>query len=86
MTLPLSMAGVIAAVLIVFIPTIGDYVTPELIGGGKIPMIANMIEVKMLKQNDKAVGAAIAVSAMLIVTAVSLVFLLLNKRFLKGQK
>ncbi|HBD91884.1 MAG TPA: ABC transporter permease [Gemmobacter sp.] len=85
-TLPLSMAGVIAAVLIVFIPTIGDYVTPELIGGGKIPMIANMIEVKMLKQNDKAVGAAIAVSAMLIVTAVSLVFLLLNKRFLKGQK
>ncbi|MDZ7909867.1 MAG: ABC transporter permease [Gemmobacter sp.] len=56
-TLPLSMPGVIAAVLIVFIPTIGDYVTPELIGGGKIPMIANMIEVQMLKQNDKAVGA-----------------------------
>lgn len=85
-TLPLSMPGVIAAVLIVFIPTIGDYVTPDLIGGGKIPMIANMIEVKMLKQNDKAVGSAIAVSAMLVVTAVTMVFLLLNKRFLKGQK
>ncbi len=85
-TLPLSMPGVIAAVLIVFIPTIGDYVTPDLIGGGKIPMIANMIEVKMLKQNDKAVGSAIAVSAMLIVAIVSVVFLLLNRRFLKGQK
>lgn len=85
-TLPLSMPGVIAAVLIVFIPTIGDYVTPDLIGGGKIPMIANMIEVKMLKQNDKAMGSAIAVTAMLIVAIVSLVFLLLNRRFLRGQK
>ncbi|MBT9245190.1 ABC transporter permease [Gemmobacter fulvus] len=85
-TLPLSMPGVIAAVLIVFIPTIGDYVTPDLIGGGKIPMIANMIEGKMLKQNDKAVGSAIAVTAMLIVAIVSIIFLLLNKRFLKGQK
>ena len=83
-TLPLSMPGVIAAVLIVFIPTIGDYVTPELIGGGKLPMIANRIEATMLKQNDKAMGAAIAMTAMLIVAAVSVVFLLLNRRFLKG--
>jgi spermidine/putrescine transport system permease protein len=85
-TLPLSMPGVIAAVLIVFIPTIGDYVTPDLIGGGKIPMIANLIEGKMLKQNDRAVGSAIAVSAMLIVAAVSIIFLLLNRQFLRGQK
>lgn len=85
-TLPLSMPGVIAAVLIVFIPTIGDYVTPNLIGGGKIPMIANMIEVLMLVSDNKPLGAAIAVSAMLIVTAVSLIFLFLNRRFLRGQK
>ena len=85
-TLPLSMPGVIAAVLIVFIPTIGDYVTPELIGGGKLPMIANRIEAVMLKQNDKALGSAIAMTAMLIVAIVSVLFLLLNKRFLKGQK
>lgn len=84
-TLPLSMPGVIAAVLIVFIPTIGDYVTPELIGGGKLPMIANRIEAIMLKQNDKALGSAIAMTAMLIVAAVAVVFLLLNRRFLKGQ-
>ncbi len=84
-TLPLSMAGVIAAVLIVFIPTIGDYVTPDLIGGGKLPMIANMIEVQMLKQNNRALGSAIAVSAMLIVAAVSVIFVLLNRRYLKGN-
>jgi len=80
------MPGVIAAVMIVFIPTVGDYVTPELIGGGKIPMIANMIEAKMLKQNDKAMGSAIAMTAMLIVAIVAMMFLLLNKRFLRGQK
>ncbi len=84
-TLPLAMPGVIAATLIVFIPTIGDYVTPDLIGGGKLPMIANMIEVKMLKQNDKAIGSAIAVSAMLVVTIISLIFLFLNRRFLRGN-
>lgn len=85
-TLPLSMPGVIAAVLIVFIPTIGDYVTPTLIGGGKIPMIANMIQVEMLKQNNRAMGSAIAVSAMLIVLVITLIFLFLNRRFLKGSK
>jgi spermidine/putrescine transport system permease protein len=85
-TLPLSMSGVIAAVLIVFIPTIGDYVTPDLIGGGKFPMIANMIEVQMLKLNHKALGSALAVSAMIIVAVVSLVFLALNRRFLGVAK
>ncbi len=85
-TLPLSMPGVIAAILIVFIPTIGDYVTPDLIGGGKLPMIANMIQVEMLKQNHKAMGSAIAVSAMLIVAGVTLIFLALNRRFLRGNK
>lgn len=85
-TLPLSMPGVIAAVLIVFIPTVGDYVTPDLIGGGKLPMIANRIEGTMLKQNNRELGSAIAVSAMLVVAAVTLIFLLLNRRFLKGAK
>lgn len=85
-TLPLSMPGVIAAVLIVFIPTVGDYVTPELIGGGKVPMIANLIESQMLKQRDQALGSAIAVAAMLMVALVSVIFLLLNRRFIGGQK
>jgi len=85
-TLPLSMPGVIAAVLIVFIPTVGDYVTPDLIGGGKLPMIANRIEGTMLKQNNRELGSAIAVSAMMVVAAVSVIFLLVNRRFLRGTK
>ena len=85
-TLPLSMPGVIAAVMIVFIPTVGDYVTPDLIGGGKLPMIANRIEGTLLKQNNRELGSAIAVTAMLVVAVVSILFLLLNRRFLRGTK
>ena len=85
-TLPLSVPGVAAAVLIVFIPTIGDYVTPNLIGGGKIPMIANIIEVLMLVRDDKPLGSAIAVSAMLVVTLVSLLFLFSIRKYLRAPK
>ncbi|MGZ3217322.1 ABC transporter permease [Paracoccus sp. T5] len=85
-TLPLAMPGVIAAVLIVFIPTIGDYVTPEVIGGGKIPMIANLIQVQMLALDNRPLGSALAVTTMLIVAVVSLIFLALNRRFLKVRQ
>ena len=82
-TLPLAMPGVVAAALIVFIPTIGDYVTPALIGGGKIPMIANMIQAQMLDLDNRPMGSALAVTAMLIVAVLSLLFVALNRRFLK---
>ncbi|MBV0890822.1 ABC transporter permease [Paracoccus sp. Z118] len=82
-TLPLAMPGVVAAVLIVFIPTIGDYVTPTVIGGGKIPMVANMIQAQMLDIDNKPLGSAIAISSMAVVAALSMVFLWLNRRFLR---
>ena len=85
-TLPLAMPGVLAAVLIVFIPTIGDYVTPTLIGGGKIPMVANLIQAQMLDIDNKPLGSAIAVTAMAIVGVLALVFLFLNRRFLKVRQ
>ncbi len=84
-TLPLSMGGVIAAVMIVFIPTVGDYVTPDLMGGGKLPLIANAIETQMLKLQHRALGSAMAVSAMGIVALVTVLFLVLNRRFLRGN-
>ena len=85
-TLPLAMPGVLAAVLIVFIPTIGDYVTPTIIGGGKIPMVANLIQAQMLDIDNKPLGSAIAVTAMGIVAVLSLIFLFLNRRFLKVRQ
>ncbi|SCY91070.1 ABC transporter permease [Paracoccus tibetensis] len=85
-TLPLAMPGVIAATLIVFIPTIGDYVTPEVIGGGRFPMIANMIQVNMLALDNRPLGSALAVTTMVIVALVSVIFLALNRRFLKVRR
>ncbi|MEI4470872.1 ABC transporter permease [Frigidibacter sp. MR17.24] len=82
-TLPLAMPGVVAAVLIVLIPTVGDYVTPEVIGGGKIPMIANLIQNRMLGLDNRPLGAALAVVAMAAVGLLSLAFVLANRRFLK---
>jgi spermidine/putrescine transport system permease protein len=83
-TLPLAMPGVIASVLIVFIPTIGDFVTPQLVGGPEGRMVANLIQLQYMKLDNFPLGSAIAVSAMLIVTVVSLVFLYLNRRYLRG--
>ncbi|MDV7269898.1 ABC transporter permease [Thioclava sp. A2] len=85
-TLPLAMPGVVAAVLIVFIPTIGDYVTPELIGGGKMPMVANMIQAQLLPLDNKPLGSAIAISAMAVVALISVGFVLMNRRYLRGAK
>lgn len=85
-TLPLAMPGVISAVLIVFIPTIGDYVTPNLVGGPEGKMVANLIQLQYLKLDNYPLGSALAISAMGIVTAFSLVFLALNRRYLKGQQ
>lgn len=85
-TLPLAMPGVIAATIIVFIPTIGDYVTPKLVGGPNGLMISNMIELQFKKANNAPLGAALALSAMFIVTMISLVFVWLNRRFLMVGK
>ncbi|MDT0683530.1 ABC transporter permease [Roseicyclus sp. F158] len=72
-TLPLAAPGVIAAILIVFIPTVGDYVTPRLVGGPNGTMIANMIQVQFLQLSNAPLGSALAVLAMLTVTVVALV-------------
>lgn len=85
-TLPLAMPGVVAAVLIVFIPTIGDYVTPELMGGAGGKLIANMIQTQFLALNNAPLGAALAIVAMISVTAIALGFVALNRRWLRRRE
>ena len=79
-TLPLSMPGVIAASLIVFIPTVGDYVTPKLLGGTDGLMIANMIQVQFGKANNAPLGSALAILSMVTVGFISIGFVLLSRR------
>jgi spermidine/putrescine transport system permease protein len=74
-TLPLSMPGTIAAALLVFIPTVGDYVTPTLVGGPSGIMIGNSIQTLFGKANDGPLGAAVSIVMMLVVTAIVCLFL-----------
>ena len=82
--LPLSMPGVVGAVLIIFIPTIGDYITPKLVGGPEGLMIANMIQVQFSKANNAPLAAALSVTSLLIVGSISILFVLLNKKHLRN--
>lgn len=79
-TLPLAMPGVIASILIVLIPTVGDFITPRLVGGTDGLMIANMIQIQFGKANNAPLGAALAVSSMLVVAAISLIIYALGKK------
>ena len=81
--LPLSMPGVVAASLIVFIPTIGEYITPKLVGGTDGLMIANMIQVQFSKANNAPLGAALSISSLMLVTSISLLFVLYNRNLLR---
>ncbi|TGS11496.1 ABC transporter permease [Mesorhizobium sp. M2E.F.Ca.ET.209.01.1.1] len=67
-TLPLSAPGVISAALIVMIPTVGDYVTPKLVGGKDGVMIANAIQAQFGKASNWPLGAALSVTTMIIVS------------------
>ena len=74
-TLPLSLPGLIAASLLVFIPTVGDYVTPSLVGGPSGIMIGNIIQSMFGKAQNWPLGAAISVMSMLTVTLMVSLFL-----------
>ncbi|MEX0406370.1 ABC transporter permease [Aquibium sp. LZ166] len=67
-TLPLTMPGIIAALIIVMIPTVGDYVTPRLVGGKDGVMIANAIEVQFKKGANWPLGSALSVTTMVVIT------------------
>jgi spermidine/putrescine transport system permease protein len=74
-TLPLSAPGTVAAALLVFIPTVGDYVTPTLVGGPGGTMIGNIVQELFLKQNNAPLGAAVAITMMLIIAVIVAIFL-----------
>jgi len=81
--LPLSAPGVVGAALIIFIPTVGDYITPKLVGGTEGLMIANMIQVQFSKANNAPLAAALSVSSLMIVAFISIVFVLINRKYLR---
>lgn len=60
--LPLAMPGVITAAIITFIPALGQFLTPDLLGRGQVDMIANVIERQFKRANDWPFGSALSLA------------------------
>ena len=78
-TFPLSFPGVLAAALIIFIPTTGDYITPKLVGGSEGIMVANLIQIMFGKANNWPLGSSLAIVTMTIVTVLVICFVLISR-------
>jgi spermidine/putrescine transport system permease protein len=61
---PLSLPGVFAGSLLVFIPSVGDFINAELLGGVNTTMIGNVIQRELLTTNDYPEGAALSILLM----------------------
>ena len=59
---PLVKPGIIAGSILVFIPSLGAYVTPQLLGGGKKMMIGNLISLQFGQGRNWPLGAALSIT------------------------
>jgi spermidine/putrescine transport system permease protein len=65
--LPLTKPGIVAGSILVFIPSLGAYVTPRILGGGKNMMLGNLIGLQFGQGRNWPLGAALALTLLLIV-------------------
>ena len=72
--LPIVKPGIIAGSILVFVPSLGAYVTPRVLGGGKQMMIGNFIELQFLQGKNWPLGAALSMVLLVIVMAALLVY------------
>ena len=66
-TVPMSKAGIIAGAMLVFIPCVGEYVVPELLGGPQTQMIGRTLWDEFFSNNDWPMASAVAVAMVLLV-------------------
>ncbi|MGF1526937.1 MAG: ABC transporter permease [Candidatus Competibacterales bacterium] len=78
--LPLARPGIIAGCILVFIPCLGAYVTPELLGGGKSLMIGNLIQNQFGAARNWPFGAALGFVLLAMVLLAMVVYLLSQRR------
>jgi spermidine/putrescine transport system permease protein len=74
--IPLSMPGIVAGCILVFIPGLGAFVTPELLGGGKSLMIGNLIQSQFGAARNWPFGAALAFALLAMVLVAMTVYLI----------
>jgi spermidine/putrescine transport system permease protein len=78
--LPAVRPGIIAGMILVFIPALGSFLAPELLGGGKTLMIANVIAAQFGASRNWPFGAALSVLVLVIVMITLLVFAMVIRR------
>jgi len=71
---PLSLPGVVAGSMLVFIPSLGAFVTPAILGGGKSLMIGNIISNQFLAAHDWPFGSALSFVMMAVMLAATLIY------------
>jgi spermidine/putrescine transport system permease protein len=74
-TLPLTMPGIVAGVLLTFIPAFGDYINALVLGGTQQAMIGNVIQSLYLTQRDYPEAAALSFLMMALILAIVLVYI-----------
>ena len=72
--IPLVRPGIVAGSILVFIPSLGAYVIPRVLGGGKNMMLGNLIELQFSAGRNWPLGAAISITLMIVVMAALLVY------------
>ena len=72
--LPIVRPGIVAGSILVFVPSLGAYVTPRILGGGKNMMIGNFIELQFGQGRNWPLGAALSLILLMIVLAALLVY------------
>jgi spermidine/putrescine transport system permease protein len=73
--LPLTMPGVVAGCIIVFIPSLGAYITPDLLGGARTMMIGNLLQQQFLEVRDWPFGSAASFILMVTVLLATMLYL-----------
>jgi spermidine/putrescine transport system permease protein len=73
--IPLSKPGIRAGAILVFIPCLGAYLTPDLLGGGRTVMIGNLVQNQFTTARDWPFGSAVSLALMAIVAVLVVVFL-----------
>ncbi|MFN8160217.1 MAG: ABC transporter permease [Solirubrobacterales bacterium] len=74
-TLPISAPGIVAGILLTFIPAVGDYVNAQFLGGTQQAMIGNVIQFRYLQLNDYPVAAALSFVLMAIILVAVVIYI-----------
>ena len=85
-TLPLSMPGVVAGCLLVFIPALGSFLTSDLLGGAKQMMIGNLVQNQFSAARNWPFGSAASFIVMALVLAAVMIYLRVRDKNTGGAK